>query len=337
MKYLISLTLSFSILAAQNYFTAEEYNVLNKTSPSLQDLIYDHHNLLEKNKYKIIFDFESTEDGSSKKEYKNYFQTKDGYKGAELQLITLKAGGENFAIIGRQFGNTSNEVSSMVHDYAFMYRKKLLSNNLDVLIGVNLHDEPKYETINNKKYFTTEIETSLKLVSSIKIYNIDLGFETNNEQQVEKLLLAYDFDTKYGSITPKVIQGKEPFKYYDSYLTYKTNNLFDDNGLYLSTMVKHRTIDDDVQYQDGVIAKSVNIEKYFKFLKIYLGYSKSTEFTDNELTGSMYKIALSAPKEMRNKRQAEFYFGSSKNYYNDLVSIRMIDQELSLFGVKLYF
>lgn len=337
------LFLSAINIFANNYFTAEQYDILNKTSPSLQNIINEYHNDIIKKRELVIFDFESKSDGSEdgpKTEYKNFFRTKNGYEGAELQLLKLKAGNEKFAIIGRQFGNSTYDVNARIHDYAFMKRSIFNDGSIDILWGINLHDEPEFETIDNVKYFTSKDSISvLKLVGNFKIYDIDVNLEVNEDSEIEKTLLAYNFHTKIGKFIPKVLRGTEPFKYYDTYFIYESNELFYNNDFHVKAMIKNRTIDNNKEenYQSGMIASLIEIEKNFSILKIYAGYSKSNEFTKDELTGSMIKIGIAAPKKIIGNKKAEFYFGNSKNYYDDLIDIRMIDQDISLFGVKFYW
>ena len=310
---------------------------------ALQSLIDDYHENIKQNEGGVIFDFQSVTDGSEDVNgvsmgYKNYFQTRNGYVGAELQLITMKAGGEHFAVIGRQFGDDNLAINARVHDYVFMGRFTLYDDNVDIMFGLNLHDESKYETINNVRYFTFERADSVKYVSSMKIYNFDVSFELGEDMILEKAMLGYRFNTPYGSIYPKLILGTESFEYYDSYLSYESGPLFDNSGLYFNAMIKNRTVSDST-YNDhsGVIAQVISVEKNIGIFKLLFGYSGTTEFTKEELSGRMFKIGINMPKEMIGSGEAGLYFGRSENYYNDLASLRAIDQRLSTLGVSIIF
>jgi len=338
MKKIIFFVFLYSTLLANNYFSVKDYKFLNSTSPSLQDLIYEYHTYIKNNPDKFIFDLESMDDGTEEnKKYKNFFETKKGYKGANLLYIKAKAGGNKFAIIGRQLGSSNYNVNTMTHDYVFMGRKLFLKNNLDIMFGINLHDEPKYETIDNREYFTDDIKSDIRFLTDIVLFNVNISIEMK-QNKVEKTLFAYNFNTKYGIITPKYVKGYDEIKYNDFYLIYDSDVLFDRGGFYIRGLLKNRQIDNkDKSYQKGMIAKVIEIEKYLGILKIYAGYSESTEFTKELLKGDMLKVGLTFPKKYLGKRKAEYYFGTSRNYYYDLVNLRAINQRMTLFGVKIYW
>jgi len=346
MKIVVIFTLTYIIatnLMANNYITANEYDSLNEMSPSLQNLINDYHSTIKQKEVKFIFDFQAVSDGSEDvngkpMEYKNYFQTRNGYIGAELQLITMKAGGKHFAVIGRQFGDDNLVIHARVHDYIFMGRFTLYEDNVDIMFGLNLHDEPKYETINNVRYFTTEGNESQRYLSNLKLYNFDLNVEFSENSKLRKTLLGYNINTQYGSIHPKIIRGNEPFEYYDAYFPYISGPLFENNGLYFNAMLKNRTVRNNIDnHQDGVVAKVINIEKHLGIFIVSFGYSETNEFTDEELKGSMFKAGIQIPREMIRNGKAKLYFGTSNNYYYDLASLRAIDQRLSTIGVSINF
>jgi hypothetical protein len=332
---------------AQNKINADSYYFLNNTSPSLQNLIIDYHDKVTSAKTVTgIFDLYSFSDGSPENgPYKSSYQTKDGYEGAELQLIKYKAGTENIALIARQFGDKNSKVNTVTHDYILMARKRYFNGKLDIFLGLNYHQEPYYDIINNTKYFTNKnTVNSKRLISSIKIYNIGVNLLLNNDKEVEETILSYDFKTRYGIITPKVVNGFEPFKYQDTYLNYKINSSFK-----LNASMKYRQINDQELSkinQTGLVSKIVNIEKtILELIKLEAGYSSSNEFSSNQLNGYMYKIGIDfSPIFKSNNKdfsedfnKAEFYFGISKNYAPILEEFQLIDQDINLFGVKFYW
>ena len=86
---MISLIIFSINLSAEVKITADRYDFLNKTSPTLQNYISDYHNELVNNPNQTgTFNLYSFSDGSPEEgPYKSSYETKDGYKGAELQLI----------------------------------------------------------------------------------------------------------------------------------------------------------------------------------------------------------------------------------------------------------
>ena len=341
MKTLIMLiTLTYALYSG-NLITAKQYKYIAETSPSLQNMITLYHTEISKKNRDIVVDFDFTTGGGNEDtgEYENYFETKNGSVPAILSYDQIIVGGKNIALFHREIGADNNENYEET-DTTIAGRYTFFNDELDIVLGINYHAEPSFETVGTVEYFSTTLgqKGSSSIVYSVLYHQINLNMLINDEFTPEQTIASYKFITNIGTITPKIVLGlNDDNNYVDTYLAYAYKEGYNDNYQAINAVVKMRYLDDveDTQ-RDTATSGYIEFEKMF-FLDFFAGVSTTNEFTQENKVGYMLKAGLAVPENLINDLKAQLLWGISNNYYPDLQKVALVDQTMSTINLKIYY
>ena len=353
MKTLILWITITCALYSADIITAKDYKYLVNTSSSLQDMITKYHTEISKPGRVFVADLDFiTDDGDPKSgRYVNALETKDGSIPVVVADDEITVGGKNVVFFRREIGADDTDIENT--DTTLAGRFKLFDDELDIVLGINHHNEVLFETVDGVEYFSNTLGTegSNNIVYSVMYHQINLNMLINDELTVEQTIASYEFKTDIGSISPKIALGINDDNYYvDSYLTYQSKEAFSDRYLDIDAAFKFRYLEDTVGTKDNYTAYSgyVELEKVFflrnngvhwlaQFLKFSAGVSTTNEFSKDNKVGYMLKAGLGLPKSFNENVKLHILWGISNNYYPDLQKIALIDQTVSTINIKIYF
>lgn len=348
MKYLLlMLLLVIPNLCAENLISVQKYKYFINTSTSLQDAITQYHESIIKPDIDLVFEFNSVTDGGDRDsgDYKSAFQTKDGYVPAIMSYSKIIAAYKNVAFINLQLGSDNANFRDIFEpetsDSSLLINFKALNDDLDIVLGINRHSEPGYDTINGTEYFSTteEGKGSFNIVYSAIYKQINLNMLINSNLTPEQTIASYQFNTSYGSISPKVLVGiNDEFNYLDTFVTYASKNKFKYQNVNLDASVKTRLIyDDGDSPAHNAFSGYIEMDKKFlKVLQFSVGVSQTNEYSIDYKFGYMASIGYGVSRFTRKGKKMEIYWGLSRNYYPNLQNLALIDQTLGLINVKIY-
>ena len=352
MKTLILWITITCALYSADVITAKDYKYLVETSSSLQDMITKYHTEISKPDRMFVLDFDFITDGGDEDtgNYNNAFETKNGSMPVVIGYDEITIGFENFVFFRREIGADGTDIENT--DTTFAARFKLFDDELDIVLGINRHNEVIFETVDGVEYFSNTLGTegSNNIVYNAMYHQINLNMLINDELTVEQTIASYEFKTDIGSISPKIVRGiNDDNNYVDFYLTYQSKEAFSDRYLDIDAAIKVRYLDDKVANDNSTeYSGHLELEKVFfirhnaqywiaQFLKFSAGVSTTNEFSKNNKVGYMLKAGLGLPKSFNENVKVHVLWGISKNYYPDLQKIVLIDQTVSTINLKIYF